>query len=171
MIDPRTEGAMPDNRDTWQHQPGREAHPLAGDAEAAVTEAVFRYLLRPRRDDLVYFLSVGGPKDHDPDDAFMERFAGHQPLVKPVSETRLAGTAQPGSTLAAAPFPGQVIDRRTGQPGLILRVSRLTWLSESEARVEASTFAHSLAARGHLYHVAREGDRWAIREVVLDWIA
>ena len=62
-------------------------------------------------------------------------------------------------------------DRRTGQPGLILRVSRLTWLGESEARVEASTFAHGLAARGHLYHVAREGDRWVVREGVLAWIA
>ncbi len=64
-----------------------------------------------------------------------------------------------------------MIDRRTGQPGLILRVSRLTWLSGSEARVEASTFAHGLAAQGYVYHVAREGDRWAIKEVVLDWIA
>ena len=136
-----------------------------------MTEAVFRHLLRPRRDELVYFLSVGGPEDHNPDDMFMQRFAGHQPPARPVSEATLAGAAQPGSALSAAPFPGQVIDRRTGQPGLILRVSRLTWLSESEARVEASTFAHGLAVRGHLYRVVREGDRWAIKEVVLDWIA
>ena len=162
---------MPDDRAPWQDQPGRDADPLAGEAEAAVTEAVFRYLLRPRRDETLYFLSVGAPEDHDPDDAFMERFAGHQSPVKPVSEATLAGTAQPGSALAAAPFPGQVIDRRTGQSGLIVRVSRLTWLSESEARVEASTFAHGLAARGYLYCVASEGDRWVVREVVLDWIA
>ena len=162
---------MPDDRGAWQDQPGREAQPLAGEAEAAVTEAVFRHLLRPSRDGTAYFLSVGGPDDHDPDDAFMERFSGHQPPVKPVSEATLSGAAQPGSALAAAPFPGQVIDRRTGQPGLILRVSRLTWLSESEARVEASTFAHGLAARGLLYHVAREGGRWVVGEGVLDWIA
>ena len=136
-----------------------------------MTEAVFRHLLRPSRDGLVCFLSVGGPEDHDPDDAFMERFAGHRPPIKPVSEATLAGAAQSGLALPPAPFPGQVIDRRTGQPGLILRVSRLTWLSESEVRVEASTFAHGLAARGNLCRVAREGDRWAVREVVLDWIA
>ena len=136
-----------------------------------MTEAVFRYLLRPRRDETLYFLSVGAPDDHDPDDAFMERFAGHQPAVKPVSGATLAGATQLGPNASLVPFPGQVIDRRTGQPGLILRVSRLTWLGESEARVEASTFAHGLAARGNLYHVVREGDRWAVREVVLDWIA
>ena len=162
---------MPDDPGAWQHQPGREAHPLAGQAEAAVTEAVFRHLLRPRRDGSVYFLSVGAPDDHDPDDAFMERFAGHQPPVKPVSQAILAGATQSGLALSPAPFPGQVIDRGTGRPGLILRVSRLTWLSESEARVEASTFAHGLAARGQLYHVAREGDRWVVGEGVLDWIA
>ncbi len=86
---------MPDAPGAWQDQPGREAHPLAGEAEAAVTEAVFRHLLRPRRDGTAYFLSVGAPDDHDPNDAFMERFAGHQPRVKPVSEATLAGTAQP----------------------------------------------------------------------------
>ena len=162
---------MPDDRGAWQDQSGREAHPLAGDAESAVTEAVFRHLLRPRRDGLVYFLSVGAPDDHDPDDTFVERFAGHRPPVKPASEATLAGATQSGPDLSPAPFPGQVIDRRTGRPGLILRVSRLTWLSESGARVEASTFAHGLAARGHLYQVAREGDRWVVREAVLDWIA
>src|SRR5918998_5498689 len=145
---------MPDDRAPWQDQPGRDADPLAGEAEAAVTEVVFRYLLRSRRDGLVYFLSVGAPDDHDPDDAFMERFAGHQPAVKPVSGATLAGATQLGPNASPAPFPGQVIDRRTGQPGLILRVSRLTWLGESEARVEASTFAHGLAARGYLYYVA-----------------
>ncbi len=162
---------MPDTPGAWQHQLGREVHPLAGDAEAAVTEAVFRHLLRPRRDGTAYFLSVGAPDDHDPDDAFMERFAGHQPPVKLVSEATLAGATQPGPNASPAPFPGQVIDRRTGQPGLILRVSRLTWLGESAACVEASTFAHGLAARGYLYYVASEGDRWMVREVVLDWIA
>jgi hypothetical protein len=162
---------MPDTPCAWQDQPGRDADPLAGEAEAAVTEAVFRYLLRPRRDETSYFLSVGAPDDHDPDDAFMERFAGHQPPVRLVSEATLAGATQLGPNASPALFPGRVIDRRTGQPGLILRVSRLTWLGESEARVEASTFAHGLAAIGYLYHAAREGDRWAIREVVLDWIA
>ena len=163
--------ATGDTAEAWLHRPGREAAPLAGEAEAAVTEAVVRHLLHARRDGLVYFLSVGAREDRDPDDAFMERFAGHRPPVKPISEATLSGAAQPGSALAAAPFPGQVIDRRTGQPGLILRVSRLTWLSESEARVEASTFAHGLAARGLLYHVAREGGRWVVGEGVLDWIA
>ena len=155
----------------WLIRPGRDADPLAGEAEAALTEAVFRHLLRPRRDETSYFLSVGAPDDHDPDDAFMERFARHQPPVRLVSEATLAGATQPGPNASPAPFPGQVIDRRTGQPGLILRVSRLTWLGESAARVEASTFAHGLAARGRLYYVVREGDRWAVREVVLDWIA
>ena len=157
---------MPDEQDAWWDQPGRDAHPLASKAEAAVTEAVFRHLLRPRRDELVYFLSVGGPEDHDPDDTFMQRFAGHRPPAKPVSEATLAAPAHRWQSM-----PGRVIDRRTGQPGLILRVSGLTWLSESEARVEASTFAHGLAARGSLYRVVREGDRWVIGEVVLDWIA
>jgi hypothetical protein len=162
---------MSDAPGAWEDQPGREARPLAGEAEAAVTEAVFRHLLRPRRDGTACFLSVGAAEDHDPDDAFMERFTGYQPPVRPVSEATRAGTSPPGPASSPAAFPGQVIDRRTGQPGLILRVHRLTWLGESEARVEASTFAHGLAARGWLYHIVREGDRWVIDEVVLDWIA
>src|SRR5215210_9340791 len=99
---------MSDDRDAWRDQPGREAQPLAGEAEAAATEAVFRHLLRPRRDGPSCFLSVGAPEDHDPDDAFMERFAGRQPPVGPVSEATLAGATQPGPALSPAGFPGQV---------------------------------------------------------------
>ena len=150
----------------WLSQPGRAAAPLAGAAEAAVTEAVFRHLLRPRSDELVYFLSVGAREDQDPDDAFMRRFAGHQPPVKAASAAMLAAAANPWQRM-----PGQVIDRETGQPGLIVRVTGISWLSDTEARVEASTFAHGLAARGSLYHVVREGERWVVKEVVLDWIA
>src|SRR5258708_404224 len=97
--------------------------------EDNLAELVFRHQIdESRRKDncRLFFLSRG---QSDPSDTFMQRFAGQGNSVKVVSQ----------SVKAEA---GMVRDKAdNSQPGLILDVHRISWLSDSEAQVGISTFA------------------------------
>jgi hypothetical protein len=134
--------------------------------EDDVLEAVFRHQFGHDASGLqwrakVFFLSV---YDKDPSNNLMDRFEGHEPPVKRVSECEISAKTAGGSDI-------HVVDRDTGEPGLICRVERITWVSDTEAEVEGGYYAGGRAASGYLYRVVREGEEWVVKKETLQWVA
>ncbi len=96
-------------------------------SEDDIREIVFRYEIHNFNSSRqfqkgIFFLSIG-LGGRDPDDQFMKRFSDYGGKVKRQS-------------LATREISG-VKDMATGQPGLILTVNRITWISETEERLRA----------------------------------
>jgi hypothetical protein len=91
--------------------------------EAAIYEAVFRYQLHQPLTDaprpLGYYLAQQG---RDPDDACLGRLRTLMPGVQPLSRGRVS--ARDGG-----------VDRMTGAHGVIVQVTRLTWVHASAVDV------------------------------------
>lgn len=131
--------------------------------EDDIRETVFRYQFQhnvsgQQQNAKVYFLSIGTLSgSRDPSDEFMKRFQGHKPPVKKVSQ-------------AIASVEG-VIDKDTGERGLIFRVTRIEWKSEVEVEVEGGYFESGLSASGNIYLVRQEGEKWVVKEDRMLWIS
>lgn len=129
--------------------------------EDKIREAVFRYQFEFNASGLgkaanAYFLSVEGNRDPAPE--LLERFDGHRPPVKPVS----ASTLEPGTA--------QVLDRESGLPGLIFRITEIRWLSDHEVEVEGGYEEASESGSGNTYTVVREGEEWKVAGHQMLWI-
>lgn len=127
-----------------------------------VLEAVFRYQFIHDSSDLqgrarVFFLSV---YDRDPSNNLMDRFQGHQPPVKRVSDCEVSTKARGSGAI-------HVVDRSTREPGLIYRVERIMWTSHTEAQVTGGYYAGGRAASEHLYHVVRDREEWVVKKDTL----
>ncbi len=134
--------------------------------EDDVLEAVFRYQFSHDLSGLqgratAFFLSV---YDRDPSNNLMDRFEGHEPPVKRVSECEISAKARGSSAI-------HVVDSSTGEPGLIYRVERIQWVSDTEAEVTGGYYAGGRAASGNLYRVVREGEQWVVKEDTLQWVS
>jgi hypothetical protein len=134
--------------------------------EDDVLEAVFRYQFSHDSSGLqgrarVFFLSV---YDHDPSSNLMERFQGHEPPVRRVSDCEHSDEARGSSAI-------WVVDSNTGEPGLIYRVERIMWLTDAEAEVTGGYYAGGRAASGNLYRVVREGEEWVVKKDTLQWVS
>jgi len=97
--------------------------------EDDVLEAVFRYQFSHDLSGLqgrarAFFVSV---YDGDPSNRLMDRFEGHEPPVKGVSECEISSKARGTSAI-------HVADSSTGEPGLIYRVERIKRVSDTELR-------------------------------------
>ncbi len=129
--------------------------------EDQIREAVFRYQFEFNASGLgkaanAYFLSVGDHKDPSPE--LLKQFEAHHPVVKPVSASTLeSGTAQ-------------VLDKETGLPGLIFRVTEIRWLSDDEVEVDGGYEEASESATGNTYRVVKEAAGWAVVECQMLWI-
>lgn len=99
-----------------------------------ISEAAFRYHLRQYAADQplapTCYLSLGG---RDPSEAFMQRFRGHMPPVKPRSQCRVS--AREGVT-----------DQETREPGRIVEVTDLTWRTEGEVDVTGGYYEAPMRA-------------------------
>jgi hypothetical protein len=127
--------------------------------EEAVCEAVFRYQLRQPLADaprpLCYYLAWQG---RDPDDAFLRRLRALAPNVQPLSCCRVS--ARDG-----------VVDRVTGGCGVIVQVTRLTWVHAAAVDVVGGYYLTHRQAAGLRYHVEHDGRHWAVTAVHLLWRA
>jgi hypothetical protein len=142
------------------HLQGREEVRWSHD-EDEIREAIFRHQFANNRAgakayEALFFLSV--EDGSDPTDDFMECFrnAGHR--VRKVSQC------------ACSPVDG-VQDKETGEPGVILEVREITWITEDEAEVEGGHYRHGLSSSGNCYRVVREAGRWAVREEGNLWVS
>ncbi len=131
---------------------------LANDAshssqEDDIREAVFRYQFEhnasgQQKDAHDYFLSIG-EHESDPSEDFMKRFAGHKPPVRKASASRL-------NTF------GAVINRRTGQPGLLFSLGNITWVSEAEVTVYGGYSEANTSASANTYTATKEKGQWRV---------
>jgi len=130
--------------------------------EDDVMEAVFRWQFDhnasgAQKNAAAYFLRVG-KEGKDPSDAFMKRFEGHKPPVKKASQSRTDKISG-------------VVDKETGKNGLVFRITRIIWISDTEALVEGGYYEAGLSASGNEYEVVKEGDKWTIKKDTMKWIS
>ena len=151
-------------------QPMPDPQPAAKETsrpEDAIREAVYRYQMQHNASGLqgaakVFFLATSTPSAisyTDPDDAFMRRFANTTPPVKKAS----ASMAQPETSL--------IVDKQTGDVGLILSITSVKMLDAHTAEVEGGYYEANLSASGNTYRVERKGDQWVVSGDVMHWIS
>ena len=108
----------------------------------------------------VFFLTIGElaqTQSHDPDDAFMKRFAGDKPRVAKRSES--------------IESPEGVKDKTTGETGLVFNVDDIRWLSDEEVQVSGGYFEAGLSASGNTYHLKKRKGKWAVESEQMRWIS
>jgi hypothetical protein len=125
--------------------------------EEEVCEAVFRYQLQQPLADRPqpprYYLVLRGS---DPREAFLHRLRDLTPWVQPLSQCRV--TARDG-----------VIDRVTGARGVIVQVTRLTWVHAAAVDVVGGYYIGPLHAAGLRYRVEFNRRRWIVTTAHLLW--
>lgn len=107
-------------------------------ALADVLEAVFRYQLAQNAAADRYCLELAGTS---PDPSFLRRFEGNQPPV--LSSDQCKG--QPG-------------------PGLYLRLTKIQWLLDDEARIRGAVSDGKPDTPIVAYRVVREKGKWTVTE-------
>ncbi len=124
-------------------------------AEDDIREAVFRYQFdhdAPQQKPItkVHFISVESKQD--PDNKFLRRFAGNEPVVKQASQSRFSDNGV-----------DSVIDKTTGEAGIIFSVGKVNWINENEAEIKASYYVANLFAGGCNYKVVRQDEKWIVK--------
>jgi hypothetical protein len=104
----------------------------------------------------VFYLSLG-EKDDDPTDEFLARFTGHKPPVRKVSMCSTEGL--------------RVVDKQTGKRGLIFRVAKIKWVSDSKVQVEGGYYEDGLSATRNVYTVVRKDGKWRVTKDKMEWIS
>lgn len=127
------------------------------DAEDEIREAVFRYQFdqdatQQKPITKIYFIAI---ENKDPDEPFLKRFAGSTPIVKKASQS---GYSKNGVD--------SVIDKTTGEAGVIFGVGKINWINENEVEVKASYHVANLFAGGCNYRVARQDTAWVVKGCV-----
>jgi hypothetical protein len=96
----------------------------------------------------------GGPEfdslGWDPSREFMNRFVSHRPPVRPISE----------ALTLASDF--RVRDRATGQPGIIVSIRSVCWLTASDVEVEAVRFFGMNASLDYEFQLKFQSGRWRV---------
>ena len=132
---------------------GMAAEEARQSQEDDIREAVFRWQFDHNVSGLqkkaqVYFLAVG-EKGGDPSDEFIKRFAGNKPPVRKRSE-------------CSADAGKGVLDKKTGEQGLVFNVTTIKWNSDTEVEVEGGYYEAGLSASGNLYTVTKEKGKWNV---------
>ena len=95
-----------------------------------------------------YYLALG-EKDTDPSDQFMTRFSHHKPPVRKASACHWTSV--------------EIVDKRSGKPGLLFRISTITWISDSEVRVEGGYDEANVSASRNTYTVKKH-EKWKVTD-------
>jgi hypothetical protein len=143
------QGAEPDK--AAQMEAG--ANQVRQSHEDDIREAVFRWqfdhnVSGQQKKAQAYFLSVGQKHD-DPSDEFMKRFADNKPPVRKRSEC----SADPGKG---------VLDKKTGERGLLFHVTSIKWKSETQVEAEGGYYEAGRSASGNVYTLKKGNGRWVV---------
>ncbi|HEV2392285.1 MAG TPA: hypothetical protein VG146_07975 [Verrucomicrobiae bacterium] len=130
--------------------------------EEDIREAVFRWqfdhnVSGQQNKAKGYFLTVG-EKSGDPSDKFIKRFAHNKPPVRKRSEC----SADPGRG---------VLDKKTGERGLIFFVTSIKWNSDTEVEVKGGYYEAGMSASGNTYALKKEKGKWKVTNDTLDEIS
>ncbi len=121
--------------------------------EEDIYEAVFRWQFEhnvsgQQKTAQVYFVAVG-EKYGDPSDEFMKRFAGNKPPVRKRSE-------------CSADVGKGVLDKKTGERGLLFHVTRIKWKSETEVEAKGGYYEAGRSASGNIYTLKKNKGKWTV---------
>lgn len=125
--------------------------------ENNIREAVFRFQFQHiafKDKTIIYFLSVYGK---DPDEKFMKRF-GNNPRIRKQSQ--------------AINGVDGIVDKKTGEVGLILQLYGIKWLNKNEVEISGGYYEAMLSASGNTYSLKRtKRGKWIITKDDLEWIS
>lgn len=148
---------------------GCDHYPKTLQPEEQIHAVVFERLASDRLgykvsgDSLRLFLSVtdgrNGP-DSDPSPGVFAYMKSLFPSTRHINE------AQPVSMAHA-----KAIERSTGQPGLILRVSPVTVSGDGPITVRASYYYDGTGSEGFEYQLRRENGKWVIVGKKMLWVS
>ena len=82
-------------------------------------------------------------------DEFIKRFAGNKPPVR----KRSYCTANAGKG---------VLDKQTGEQGLIFNVTSLRWISDTEVEAEGGYYEAGLSSSGNICALKKEKGKWKV---------
>lgn len=102
-----------------------------------------------------YFLEIAGK---DPGEEFLERFAGHNPVVLPAS-------------LANASNVKGVSHKEKNGVGLIFTIGTFEWVTDSEVNVTWGYYEDGLSASGNTATLKFKKNRWVVTNDEMHWIA
>ena len=128
----------------------------ACDSDDDLTAAVFRFQFANNRSAIgeragSYFLAL--EDDRDPGANLLDRFAGHSPPVRPLSDLTLPETTE------------RVTDPSTGEQGLIFRIYKRSMLSETEAVVEGGYYEANLSASWITMRAKCQEGTWRVERI------
>jgi hypothetical protein len=125
---------------------------VADDIREAVLRHMFGHEAQQQKPyTKVLFISV---EKKDPDDKFIARFKGHIPPVKKGSDSVITGDM------------GGVMDKETGEGGMLYSVGEIKWINENEVDIDGSYYVANLFAGGCRYRVVPDGDKWIVKGCV-----
>jgi hypothetical protein len=135
--------------------------------ENNIKETVFSYLFEHNASAIknnapIYFLAFA--QNIDPDNNFMKRFSEHKPTVKKRSQ---------GNIVVDGKYPSAIIDKETGELGLIFQVNSIKWkwLSNSKVEVEGRYYEGCLSAASYTFVVIRKSNQWFVIKTIMNWIS
>ena len=129
-------------------------------AEADVYEAVFRHQFIRNASGAqqaagTYFIQI---READPSEAFLLRFSGHTPTIKPASQARLGRHSV-------------VYDPRIHQESLVFQVGAIRWHGNDSAEVDGGYYEADLSSSGNTYRLTRQGTKWKVIKDTMHWIS
>ena len=105
----------------------------------------------------VFFVSLN---NRDPSDTFVKRLRDIHRIVRKVSASEISKTPRT-----------PVVDRVSGQRGIIFAADEIRWLSDDSVQVKGGYYCDGLCAAGIVFEVSREGDKWVVKNKKLRWIS
>ncbi len=93
----------------------------------------------------------------DPDDSFISRFSDNIPPVKKYSECIISEY--------------EVIDKQSGQRGILLWIGKITRTSSTEATVECGYFFDWYLTEGEYFYLYKANNRWWMNKRELVWFS
>ena len=105
----------------------------------------------------VFFISAN---DEDPSDDFMKRFEKFPIRVEKISQSEIDKK-----------IGNAVVDKATGERGIIFGVGKITWNESNSVEVEGGYFCNGLCASGETFEVRRKRGVWTVTGSVIHAIS
>jgi hypothetical protein len=121
--------------------------------EDDIREALFRYQFASVQLAFEYhFIAID---DKSPSKAFLDRFEGDTPLVRPISE------------IERVKKPLRMIENKRDQkPGIIFYQGPVKWISDTKVDIDGRfECGDSCDEKSGTFHLSKQGDRWVVTTV------
>jgi hypothetical protein len=106
----------------------------------------------------IFFIEIC---EKDPTDAFMNRFTNIPRTLKKLSDSNILRTS--------VSMP--VVEKKTGEPGIVFRAGSLSWRGDRHARVKGGYHCDGLCGAGYKFDVRYERGRWVVKKQRMEWIS